>query len=57
MTIFWISLVGVLGASSYLSLLVYIKNLHEGRDLTNSKFLGTLSVFVIFIIFMIFLID
>ena len=32
MTLFWVVLAAALGAGAYLSQLIYIKNLHEGRD-------------------------
>jgi Na+-driven multidrug efflux pump len=57
MTFFWIVLAALLGASGYLSQLIYMKNLHEGKDLTNPRLLGVVSVFFAIVILMMFIVD
>jgi hypothetical protein len=56
MIYFWVFIVSILGSSSYLFQLSYMKNLHEGKSLVNPRLLGVISVFLAIIIFVVFIV-
>ncbi|CAM3191698.1 Mas-related G-protein coupled receptor member D [Filibacter tadaridae] len=53
----WILLAAFLGTSSYVCTLVYIRYVNEGKDLTNPRLLGAVSLFLAIVVFMTFVLS